>query len=235
MGVIMSKTKAFIFTLSTVFFLLLGQAQAADSDFVQAFIKAYDSKNIIIMSKLIKTNKDKIPDEVRVLVKEGLDKGLSKVDKTAKFFTAELIAREYKDLTGDAGLLIELKKAEFNSSLHTAVKSEADKGVNIINIPSGTDKEKNLFLPDNIIINEGETVRWKNNDSTAHIFASMPLIGNGGIFTPSLKAGATWEYKFDKPGEYFYLCFIHKGMVGKVTVLAKKKKKTVGKVETKKP
>lgn len=231
----MSKTKAFILTLSTVFFLLLGQAQAAESDFVQAFIKAYDSKDIRVMSKLIKANKDKIPAEVRVLVKEGLDKGLSKVDKTSRFFTAELIARAYKDLTDDAGLLIELKKAEFNSSLNNAVTSEAVNGINTINIPLGTDKEKNVFIPDNIIINEGETVQWKNNDSTAHIFASMPLIGNGGIFTPSLKAGATWEYKFDKPGEYFYLCFIHKGMVGKVTVLAAEKKEPVGTTEAQQP
>ncbi len=229
----MSKIKAFIFTLSTVFFLLLGQAQAAESELVKAFIKAYDAKDIPGMSELIKSNKGKVPAEVRALVKEGLEKGLDPVEKTAKFFTGELMAREYKNLTNDAGPLIELKQAEFNSNLHKAVTSKAVKGVNTIEIPAGTDKERNLFKPDNIIIHEGETVRWKNNDSVAHIFASMPLIGNGGIFTPSLKGGDKWEHKFDKPGEYFYLCFIHQGMVGKVTVLAKDKKGSKGAVKAK--
>ncbi len=224
----MSKTRALLMTLITAFFLLSGQAQAEESRLVKAFMKAYDAKNIPAMSELIKSNKDKIPAEVRALVKEGLKKGLTKEEKTAKFFTGELMAREYKNLTEDAGLLIELKRAEFNSLLHKAVKSKAVNGINTINIPLGTDKERNVFKPDNIVIHEGETVRWKNNDTVEHIFASMPLIGNGGIFTPRLKGGATWEYKFDKPGEYFYLCFIHKGMIGKVTVLAKDKKETAG-------
>ncbi len=222
----MSKITTFLITLSMAFFLIIGPAQATESAFVKAFTKAYDAKDIPGMSELIKSNKAKVPAEVRALVKEGLKKGLTRAEKTAKFFTGELMAREYKNITDDAGPLIELKQAEFNSYLHKPVRSKALKGVNIVTIPAETDKEKNLFKPDNIIVHEGETVRWKNNDNKAHIFASMPLIGKGGIFTPSLKGGSTWEYKFDKPGEYFYLCFIHKGMIGKVTVLAKDAKKS---------
>jgi len=222
----MSRITAFLITLSMAFFLIIGPAQASESAFVKAFTKAYDAKDIPGMSELVKSNKDKVPAEVRALVKEGLKKGQTKADKTAKFFTGELMAREYKNITNDPKLLIELKQAEFNSYLHKAVKSKAVKGVNTIVIPAETDKEKNIFKPDNIIIHVGETVRWKNNDNKAHIFASMPLIGKGGIFTPSLKGGSAWEYKFDKPGDYFYLCFIHKGMIGKVTVLAKDAKKS---------
>jgi len=229
----MNRVRVLVITISMAFFLLSGQAQAKDSAFLKAFMRAYDAKDILGMSELVKSNKDKIPTEVRALVKEGLVKGLDPAEKTAKFFTGELMAREYKNLTDDAGLLIELKKAEFNSSLHKAVTSKAVKAINTIEIPAGTDKEKNLFKPDNIIIHEGETVRWTNHDSVAHIFASMPLIGSGGIFTPSLEGGAKWEYKFDKPGEYFYLCFIHKGMIGKITVLAKDNNKTKGAAKAK--
>jgi len=229
----MNRFRVMVITLSTAFFFLLGQAYAAQSPLVQAFMKAYDAKDIIGMEELMKANKDKIPAQVRILVKEGLKKGLPQEEKTGRFFTGELMAREYKNLTNDAGPLIELKKAEFNSSLHKAVISEAVSGVNTIEIPLGTDKERNLFKPDNIIIHEGETVRWKNNDMVAHIFASMPLIGSGGIFTPSLKPNTTWEFKFDKPGEYYYLCFIHKGMIGKVTVLAKEKKSSEKQTEAK--
>ncbi len=219
----MSNTRAFFITLAAVFLLLAGQALAKESMLVEAFMKAYDAKNLADMSELIKSNKDKIPAEVRALVKEGLKKGLSKEEKTAKFFTGELMAREYNNLTGDSSVLIELKKAEFNSMLHKAVESKPVNSVNTVVIPLGTDKERNVFKPDNLVIHQGETVRWKNNDKIAHIFASMPLIGSGGIFTPSLEGGATWEFKFDKPGEYFYLCFIHKGMIGKITVLPNKK------------
>jgi hypothetical protein len=31
--------------------------------------------------------------------------------------------------------------------------------------------------------------------------------------------GDTWEYTFNEPGEYFYICFIHRAMIGKITVV----------------
>jgi len=225
----MNRVRVILITLIAGFFLLSGQqAGAANSEFVKAFMRAYNSKDILGMGELVKSNQNKVPAEVRALVKEALKTGTDPADKTADFFVAELLAREYNNLTEDASLLIELKQREFNSKLHEAVISKSVNGVTTLEIPLGSEKEKNIFKPDNIIIKEGETVQWKNNDTIAHIFASMPLIGNGGIFTPNLESGATWEFKFDKPGEYYYLCFIHQGMIGKVTVLAAKKKENKG-------
>ncbi len=236
----MSAIKVLLITLMASFFLFGGQARAEYSPLVTEFMRAYDAKDIPGMGELVKSNKDKIPAEVRTLVKEALVKDLATEDKEANFFIGELLAREYNNLTEDSSLLIELKQAEFNSLLHKAVTPKAKKGIITVEIPTGTEKQKNVFTPDNIIIREGDTVRWKNNDTLAHIFASMPLIGNGGIFTPSIEGGATWDFKFDKPGEYYYLCFIHKGMIGKVTVLASEKKepetkKITDKVENKEP
>ncbi|MFQ5479725.1 MAG: plastocyanin/azurin family copper-binding protein [Thermodesulfobacteriota bacterium] len=219
----MNSIKVLMIMLMAGFFLFIGEAKAEHSAFVKEFMRAYDAKNIPGMGELVKSNKATIPAEVRALTKEALKKDTAPEDKTANFFIGELIAREYNNLTEDATLLIELKQEEFNSNLHEAVRAKADKGIVTVEIPAGTEKEKNIFTPDHIIINEGETVRWKNNDTVAHIFASMPLIGQGGIFTPSIEGGATWEFKFDKPGEYYYLCFIHKGMIGKITVLASEK------------
>ena len=82
--------------------------------------------------------------------------------------------------------------------------------------PSGDDK--NIFKPDNITIKRGESVRWVNTGETEHILASMPLISVPGLFSPKVEAGQSWDYKFEKTGEYYYLCFIHKSMIGKVTV-----------------
>ena len=57
-----------------------------------------------------------------------------------------------------------------------------------------------------------------NEDEVAHLFASFSIIGKGGLFTPNIDPGASWEYTFTEPGEYYYVCFIHKGMVGKIRV-----------------
>ena len=218
----MRKTRVVATTLLIAFFLIAGgQARAVESRLVESFMEAYDNKNLLGMTEIVRRNKDKVPAEVRALMKEALSKDASPELRTANFFIAELLARQYNNVTNDPSLLIELKKAEFNSRLHKPVRSKAKNGVHIVTIPPATDKTRDKFVPDNIIIKQGETVRWKNNDKIPHIFASMPLIGNGGIFTPSIEPGATWEYKFEKPGEYYYLCFIHKGMVGKVTVLPK--------------
>lgn len=91
------------------------------------------------------------------------------------------------------------------------------KGVYII---QGTSSEaaRSIFLPDVIIIKKGGTVRWVNNDKTAHLVASVPVIGEGGIFSPEIGDGESWEYRLNKPGEYYYICFIHKVMYGKVIV-----------------
>ena len=68
-------------------------------------------------------------------------------------------------------------------------------------------------------IKKGEVVRWVNNDNVAHLLASMHVIGEQGIFSPRVAPGNSWEYRFDKAGEYYYICFIHKVMYGKVTVV----------------
>ncbi|MFQ5353545.1 MAG: plastocyanin/azurin family copper-binding protein [Thermodesulfobacteriota bacterium] len=229
----MSRFRVLLVTLLASFFLFGGLAQAAYSEFVESFLKAYDSKDVLGMGKIVEANKDKVPAEVRALVEEALKEGIDPVDKTSHFFVGELIAREYSNQTEDSSILIELKQKEFNSFLHKAVQPKAVKGVVTVNIPVAAEKVKNVFTPDNVIINEGETVRWTNSDSIAHIFASMPLIGKGGIFTPSLEPGGTWEFKFDKPGDYYYICFIHKGMIGKVRVLAKEAEETPPATDTK--
>lgn len=94
----------------------------------------------------------------------------------------------------------------------------------VVFLEKSTDKDgkiRNVFSPDNVIIKQGEKVRWVNEDKYKHLFAStMQFLGGmGGISSPDVEPGESWEYKFEKPGEYFYMCFIHRGMLGKVTVM----------------
>ena len=200
-------------------------AKPVESELVTKYLEAVDSKNALKMSAIIKENKDKIPAEIKTLLDAAAKPDITPEDKESKLYIAELLASGLKEETGDFTLLKEVKKAVFNSKLTAVpVRPKAENGIHVVMtthvmVKSDTTEEaKNMFLPDNIIIKKGETVRWENKDAVAHVLISMPVIGTGGIKATRIEPGASFEFKFDKPGEYFYICYIHKGMVGKVTV-----------------
>lgn len=82
-----------------------------------------------------------------------------------------------------------------------------------------------LFTPQNLTIKPGTKVVWINTDNQLHNVISGTVLNKrpqaDGIFkSPFLKAGAKFEYVFDKPGEFPYYCLPHvaMGMVGIVIV-----------------
>jgi len=79
-----------------------------------------------------------------------------------------------------------------------------------------------LFSPADITINEGDTIRWTNNDTRTHTSTSgtngVPDgIWNSGDVTP----GNTYERVFNAAGTYPYYCHYHfaMGMTGTITVV----------------
>jgi plastocyanin len=69
------------------------------------------------------------------------------------------------------------------------------------------------FNPSSIQIHAGDTVKWINMDSVQHqikgdTFDSGPLNQNG-----------VFEYTFNQPGTYNYICSIHPSMKGTITVV----------------
>ncbi len=198
-------------------FALSSISYSFESKIVNDFLTAYDAKDAVGMAAITEKNKEKIPSEILALLYEAMFPKTTEEDREANFFIAELIAKTYKDATGDIEPLLNVKRTVFNSKLTQPLSSTTEGGVHIVELPKTNENETNIFKPDNIIIRQGETVRWVNRDKIAHIFASMPFIGLGDIFTPNIQPGESWEYKFEEPGEYYYLCFIHKGMIGKVT------------------
>ncbi|MEE9542608.1 MAG: plastocyanin/azurin family copper-binding protein [Thermodesulfobacteriota bacterium] len=214
----MSFTKLWASLLLIIVFTLSGTAYSFESKLVNKFLEAYDAKDAGAMAAIVEDNKDKIPSEILALLYEAMFPSTKEEDKTANLFIAELIAKTYKDSTGDFEPLLNVKRTVFNSKLSEPVTSSAKKGVHIVELPKASKNAMNVFSPDNIIIKQGETVSWVNKDKISHVFASMPVIGEGGIFTPDIEPGKSWKFKFNKPGDYYYICFIHKGMVGKVTV-----------------
>jgi plastocyanin len=70
------------------------------------------------------------------------------------------------------------------------------------------------FSPPALTVASGSTVTWTNGDPFGH-----SVIGSDGAFaSPSLDSGATFDFTFDTPGEYAYVCGIHPEMTGTVTV-----------------
>ena len=94
----------------------------------------------------------------------------------------------------------------------------AEGAVTKVVVPEG----KSIFSPEVITVAAGDTVRWINQDSSfpSHDFASVPGPNpeNKELKIIELKSGEVFEHTFDRPGEYPYFCYIHKGMVGKVIV-----------------
>jgi plastocyanin len=196
---------------------LLLAAPSNASEITDSFMEARQTNNIQKMKSIIKENKEKIPEEVNVLMVEALNPETPKEEREGRLFLAELIARTYQEVTRDASLLIGVKRKVFNTKLTPAVISSATEGLHIVDIPKPDENTKNIFKPDNIIIKKGETVKWVNDDSVEHKFSTVTAISESSFDAKTVEPGNSFEYKFEKPGEYFYICFIHQSMIGKIT------------------
>ncbi len=199
-------------------FLQFGVAHSAESELVKRFKDALEKNNTQEMRWLVSTSKDSVPAEIRALLTEAGRPDIPKEDKDERYNIAETMAREHKDASGDTGMLIEVKKTIFNARLSAPIRLALSNGVAEVRIPRPTGASKNVFLPDNIVIKKGETVRWINDDSNMHVFSSLKLISVDGVSSPKLEPGLNWEARFERPGEYYYICFIHSSMIGKITV-----------------
>lgn len=190
----------------------------AGSDIVKKFTEALEAKDAARMDAVVAENKANIPSEVRSLIDEAMKPGVKEEDRTAHLYIAELLAARYKEQTNDFKPYIAVRTANVNLRLGPATRPKAVNGVHAIDMPKATDNAKNVFIPDNIVVKKGETVRWVNSDEHTHKIASMPAIGTPGIKTTAIEPGQVYDYKFEKPGDYYYICYIHQSMIGKITV-----------------
>ena len=71
------------------------------------------------------------------------------------------------------------------------------------------------FNPANVTVSVGDTVTWTNKDTVGHDVTgdSFKSGAPGG-----LQNGDTFEQTFDKAGTFDYVCTVHAGMEGTVTV-----------------
>jgi plastocyanin len=71
------------------------------------------------------------------------------------------------------------------------------------------------FSPSEVTVKVGDTVTWTNDDSVGHdVTADSFKSGDPG----AMQGGDTFEHTFDKAGTFDYVCSVHPGMEGAVTV-----------------
>ena len=93
-------------------------------------------------------------------------------------------------------------------------------GVNTPPAPPPTDTglvviiTDNAFTPASISLPAGRIVRWLNQGSQPHTVTANPGSFNSGV----IPAGGTFQLSFPAAGTFPYVCTIHVGMSGSVTV-----------------
>ncbi|MEE9614659.1 MAG: plastocyanin/azurin family copper-binding protein [Thermodesulfobacteriota bacterium] len=211
------KRLVFLLILAALF-ATSGAGYGVASEITERFEEALSAQSSDMMDHVVRINIEKVPGEIDALIEEALLPETTEEKRESNFYVAESMAMEYKKITRDTSPLKEVKKKIFESRLSPPVRTAPLNGVHTVEALS-TEKVKNIFRPDNVTVKTGETVRWINNDTETHLLSSiLSFVGRGGLFSPKIEPGQAWEYTFEKPGDYYYICFIHKVMYGKVTV-----------------
>jgi plastocyanin len=94
-----------------------------------------------------------------------------------------------------------------------ALPARAQSGVAIM---EGDPNKEDTFRydPPKVTVKAGTTVAWTNKGKQPHNVAAQ----DGAFDSGMMKSGATWQYKFDRPGDYAYVCTFHTKMTGLVQV-----------------
>jgi plastocyanin len=79
---------------------------------------------------------------------------------------------------------------------------------------------KNIqYKPASVTVKKGETVTWTNEDAANHDVTKTggpgPKFSSG---TGNLKKGDTYKQTLNTPGQVKYVCTVHPGMEGTITV-----------------
>ena len=95
-----------------------------------------------------------------------------------------------------------------------------------VQIAEGAQKVDNskFYVPARITVEAGTTVSWTNLDDAPHTITSGTPTCVGECWGVPLDSGimrldGVYEFTFDEPGTYDYLCALHPWMIGKVTVV----------------
>ena len=70
------------------------------------------------------------------------------------------------------------------------------------------------FVPARLIVNVGDTIVWKNEDTVPHTATDRARSFDSG----TIASGASWSLVVNKKGTYSYYCTFHPAMKGRLIV-----------------
>lgn len=83
----------------------------------------------------------------------------------------------------------------------------------------GCEKTNMCYVPSEVVIYQGDTVTWINDDSAFHTVTSGFYDEHDGLFdSGQLDPTQVFSYKFDEGGFYDYYCRLHPWMDGQIIV-----------------
>ncbi|MFQ5442712.1 MAG: plastocyanin/azurin family copper-binding protein [Thermodesulfobacteriota bacterium] len=191
---------------------------SGDEEIIKEFQKAMLKDNRLVMRLLVKKIEPRIEPFVAKIVARIQKPETPEAEKELLVKTTMNIVKTQAKMRADHTFHRKVHRRVFTALLTEPVKPEKVDGVNIVYAPKSSKKVKNVFRPDNIVIRAGETVRWVNQDNTTHVIGTQDFPSDGHFLAPNVGPGKVFEHTFLKPGEYYYICFIHNSMVGKITV-----------------
>lgn len=139
---------------------------------------------------------DITPDAAQMVVSNEGDNSLSLVDLASG--TARTVA------VGNAPRKVVVRHV---SAGHAAAGAADEVAISIANF---------AFMPMELTIHQGQTVRWTNDDGAPHGLAFKDGAPGESVLLP----GQSFSRRFDKPGSYDYVCSIHPYMTARIVVKA---------------
>ena len=73
------------------------------------------------------------------------------------------------------------------------------------------------FTPQILVVTPGIAIRWVNRDRTGHTVTGLD--NASALKSPVLNIGESYEFTFNQPGVYRYVCSLHPNMTGEIRVL----------------
>ena len=84
----------------------------------------------------------------------------------------------------------------------------------------GCESDDICYTPHDVTISKGTTIKWVNDDAEIHTIASGDADKPTGLFDSGIiQSNETFEYTYDKSGNYKYYCTIHPWATGTITVV----------------
>jgi len=120
----------------------------------------------------------------------------------------------------DWSLPSKIKKTELDIIATAKIDFEQPQKTVKILTNSSTPHKGKYLNPENIIIKQGTTIGWLNEDNVPHTITSgTPEGGSDGIFDSSIfLSGEKFEHIFNQDGEFDYFCMLHPWKTGKIIV-----------------